>query len=69
MIRSLSPWSHGSRMLLAVGLLIAFAIPGIAQEKPEEARAYLTSPNSGAIFVEKGLPLEAVTVDGTDQPV
>ncbi|MFZ9853952.1 MAG: Ig-like domain-containing protein [Limisphaerales bacterium] len=69
MIRSLSPWSHGFRLLLAVGLLIALAIPGIAQEKPEEARAYLTSPNSGAIFVEKGLTLEAVTVDGTDQPV
>lgn len=66
---SLSQWLRGLRLPLAIGILVALTSPGIAQEKPQEARAYLTSPGSGAIFVEKGLPLEAVTVDGTDLPI
>lgn len=67
--------SPSSRIPRALRLVLSFAaillsLPlAQAQEKPQEPRAYLTSPSAGTVLMPKALTLEAVTVDGSEYPV
>jgi hypothetical protein len=67
--------SQFSRIPQALRLVVSlaavlFSLPiATAQDKPQEPRAYLTSPASGRVLMPKTLTLEAVTVDGLEYPV